>query len=611
MSSSGHGGNPVSTPRGGRALPKTPSVPSPPLPLRVPTKPPPLYPGAVAAAISPTVPAPPNAVDDAEAQASSMGQRAAGGGPKRCPTCGTHYPSDFLVCPKDATSLHMAAGSLGDVDPLVGIILGETYKVHRLIGEGGMARVYEARHLRLGDRRLAVKILHPEYARDPDVVQRFQREAESSSAINHPNVIDVFDVASTPDGRPYMVGEFLDGEELGEHLKKVGRLDMPTAVAITRQICRALNAAHLRGIVHRDMKPENVFMIARDGLPHVKVLDFGISKAGNRQTHLTRTGMIMGTPSFMAPEQARGDKVDSRADVYAVGAVLYALVTGRRPFDSDDPAAILTQVLTEEPVRPRELLPEILPGLELVIQKSMTKDPRDRFQTMAELDAQLAPFDVAAPFSPEMQTLLRRSEVSISELSPLAMKKSADATSRTLSALAVNPNASAQLAAVSIEALESEAKAARRARPMIVTMSLGLLIWFVGGIADALGGTIRYFRPGDITPTESVLLVVGTLLLAVTPSVLFVLHLRRTVWPNSVRAVQLSSDLLRTASAAFMFYGLGSLIIRALYTVFLRRTSELSLGIWDAVFFVLSLVGATIAGGIGPVARLIRRKANG
>ena len=540
-------------------------------------------------------------------------QLVAAGGPKHCSTCGTYYPADFLVCPKDATSLR-SDDEGADVDSLVGMVLSDTYHIHRMVGEGGMARVYEARHVRLPERRLAIKILHPEFARDLEVVQRFQREAESSSAINHPNVIDVFDVSRGPDGRPYLVGEFLEGEELGEHLKKVGRLDVATAVAIARQICRALNAAHVRGIVHRDMKPENVFVIARDGAPHIKVLDFGISKVGHHQTHLTRTGMIMGTPSFMAPEQARGEKVDARADIYAVGALLYTLVTGRRPFDNDDPTATLSQVLTEEPMRPRQIDPSIPPALELVVQRSMQKDPRERYQSMIDLDAALAPFDVGAFSSPEMQTILRRGDSSV-----IGHGKPNDPSARTMRAAmgslsGASAGVSGGVPAVSkdaLDAMEATGTAAKYARPTIVTMSVTLVVWFIGGISGALAGTIRYFRPGDITGTEAVLLIVGTALLAITPTALFALHVRRSVWPNSVRAVELASDLRRTAAAALVFYGLGSLLVRVLYTVFLRSTSEMSNGIWDTTFFLLSFLGALIAGGVGPVARFFRRKANG
>ncbi|MEO6418706.1 MAG: serine/threonine-protein kinase [Polyangiaceae bacterium] len=515
--------------------------------------------------------------------------------PKRCSTCQNRYPADFLVCPRDATPLD--GDAVAGVDPLIGRVLGETYQIARLIGEGGMGRVYEARHLRLTDRRFAVKVLNAEYARDTDVVLRFQREAQSSSAIGHPNVLDVFDVHKTPEGVPYLVGEFLEGEELGEHLRKVGRLDVSMAAGITRQICRALNAAHALGIVHRDMKPENVFLIPRDGLPHVKVLDFGISKAAHGNTHLTRTGMIMGTPSYMAPEQARGEKVDHRADVYAVGALLYSLLTGLRPFENDDATATLTLVLTSEPPRPRSIDPQIPEGMELVVQRAMAKDPRERFQTMLELEAALEPFDDPnAPTSMAMQTLLRKGETMV--VSPGKPQK-LDVTARTMVA-----------SSGSGASLQEGARAAQLARPTIIAVTVGLSLWLLVGFVDALGGVVRFFRDGELTLTESILLTVGSAFAAMTPAVLFIMHVRKTVWPNSVKALELATDLKRTGVAALVTYGAAAVALRVVYTVVLRTTAELTSGAWDTGLFLASFIGALIAGGVGPIARSFRRKAN-
>lgn len=515
--------------------------------------------------------------------------------PKRCSTCQNRYPADFLVCPRDATPLE--GDAVDGVDPLIGRVLGETYQIARLIGEGGMGRVYEARHLRLTDRRFAVKVLNAEFARDTDVVLRFQREAQSSSAIGHPNVLDVFDVHKTPEGVPYLVGEFLEGEELGEHLRKVGRLDVSMAAGITRQICRALNAAHALGIVHRDMKPENVFLIPRDGLPHVKVLDFGISKAAHGNTHLTKTGMIMGTPSYMAPEQARGEKVDHRADVYAVGALLYSLLTGLRPFENDDATATLTLVLTSEPPRPRSIDPQIPEGMELVVQRAMAKDPRERFQTMLELDAALEPFDDPnAPTSMAMQTLLKKGETTV--VSPGKPQK-LDVTARTLVA-----------SSGSGASLQGDARAAQLARPMIIGLTVGLALWLLLGSVDALAGVVRFFRDGELTLTESILLAVGSAFAATTPAVLFILHVRKTVWPNSVKALELATDLKRTAVAALVTYGAAAVVLRVIYTVVFRNAAELTSGAWDTGLFLASFIGALIAGGVGPIARSFRRKAN-
>src|SRR5687768_8828398 len=208
-----------------------------------------------------------------DAEQTPSGVVPSEGLPKRCPTCQGRYPADFKVCPRDAIPLEDAPA--GD-DPLIGATLADSYEMVRVIGEGAMGRVYEARHSRLPSKRYAVKILHQELGREPQVVTRFQREAEAASGLLHPNVVGVYDVNHTPDGRPYIVAEFLDGEELGDYLERIGKLPYGAAVHIVRQVCRALGAAHARGIVHRDVKPENVYLTGEPSAPIIKVLDFGI-----------------------------------------------------------------------------------------------------------------------------------------------------------------------------------------------------------------------------------------------------------------------------------------------------------------------------------------------
>src|SRR5690606_20055183 len=203
--------------------------------------------------------------------ASSVGSEEPGA--KQCPVCLGRFPVSFKVCPHDASELEDAPEL---EDEVVGQRLGGTYEIVRVIGEGGMGRVYEARHTRLPNKRYAVKLLHPELARQQDVMARFQREAEAASGLTHPNVVSVVDVDCTSDGTPYIVAELLEGQQLGEFLDQVGRLTPGRAVAVVRQICRALQVAHESGIVHRDMKPENVFLAGEK--QQVKVLDFGISK---------------------------------------------------------------------------------------------------------------------------------------------------------------------------------------------------------------------------------------------------------------------------------------------------------------------------------------------
>jgi serine/threonine protein kinase len=500
--------------------------------------------------------------------------------PKVCSTCLNRYPADFLVCPRDATPLALEGEA---ADMLVGKVLGEAYQIIRLVGEGGMGRVYEARHLRLKDRRFAIKVLHAEMARDQEIVARFQREAESASSIGHPNVIDVYDVHKTQDGVPYIVGEFLEGNEFGDQLAKQGRIDVATAVHVARQVCRALAAAHKKGIVHRDMKPENVFLVQHDGAITVKVIDFGISKAAEAgNANLTKTGMIMGTPSYMSPEQARGDKVDARADIYAVGAMLYHSLTGKKPFETDDPASTLSLVLTEEPDRPRKVNPEIPEALELVVQKTMAKDASDRYQTMEELEQALQPFDVDA--------IAMTSPISKSVL-PTMVSKPADPTAKTMMASA---------------AMAGDAKLSR---PTIVLTGLGLVLWMVVGVIDAGGGVLRQFkRDGDLTLAEAMLLIIGSSLIAFTPAIYFFVTVRKKTWNNSVRALELAGDLRRTFFASALTYALFVLGLRVTMNVFLRQSATLSSGSWDVLAFVASFVVGAIMWGSSSLARSVRKR---
>jgi serine/threonine protein kinase len=518
---------------------------------------------------------------------------------RRCTSCNARYPADFLVCPRDATPLVDESGDAAD--PLVGKLLGETYQIIRVVGEGGMGRIYEARHLRLKERRFAVKTLHSDLARNSEMATRFLREAESASSLHHPNVVDVFDVHHLPDGTPYFVGEFLEGEDLAEYVEKRGALKAKVAAAVARQICSALVAAHGRGIIHRDMKPENVFVLGSSieafekgeaKTLQVKILDFGISKAGGEeQTHLTRTGVILGTPSYMAPEQARGKQVDHRADVYSVGAVLYFAITGKRPFDSEDPTATISMVLTQDPKRPREIDPKIPESLELVVQRAMAKDARERYQTMAELEKALG----------QISDMTRSNAAIALPSGRISHHDAKDESAFDMAKAMIAGSSIAPPAAAS-------SGQAKLARPTIIATSGLLAFWLVGGLVTALAGLVRVVHDGEITGTECVLLVVGCLFAASTPSALYVLHVRKNIWPNSVRALQLASDLTRTSTAAIATYGALSIGARIAYTVFARSSKGVASGVWDMVLFAVSLIAALTVGGAGPLLRNMRRR---
>src|SRR5215510_9473158 len=223
-------------------------------------------------------------------------------------------------------------------DPLIGKVLSDRYRIVRKIGEGGMGAVYQAEHA-LIEKKIALKILFQDLTRRPDLIARFLQEAKSASRIGHENVIDISDFGQSPEGIVYIAMELLDGQDLAHLIKAEGTLPWARTRPILIQITKALRAAHEHGIIHRDMKPENVYIIQREGRPDfVKVLDFGIAKSVNNEDgapRLTQAGMIFGTPEYMSPEQAQGQMPDHRVDVYAVGCLMYNLLTGEVPFKAD------------------------------------------------------------------------------------------------------------------------------------------------------------------------------------------------------------------------------------------------------------------------------------
>ncbi|TMQ13167.1 MAG: serine/threonine protein kinase [Deltaproteobacteria bacterium] len=321
---------------------------------------------------------------------------AASPGSWTCPTCHNVYPIDFAVCPRDSTPRTELAPQ---ADPLIGEVLGRTYRIVRVLGEGGMARLYEAEHLRI-DARVAVKVIHDDLARDHDLLARFEREARAAGRIHSEHVVRLIDVLRTQDNRPCLVTELLDGEDLQALLDRVGKLGVAQAVPIARQICWAMAAAHAVGVVHRDLKPSNVFLCkpaTADGEPVVKVFDFGVAKVED-DDKLTRTDAVMGTAAYMAPEQARrAADAGALSDVYSVSAVLYHMLCGQPPYGNVPAFSRLAMVLHEEPARPRSLDPSIPDGIEAVIQHAMARDRQVRIQSALELEAQLAAFDQPQP----------------------------------------------------------------------------------------------------------------------------------------------------------------------------------------------------------------------
>jgi serine/threonine protein kinase len=286
-------------------------------------------------------------------------------------------------------------GRLGE-DPRVGSTLGGRYYLERLCGEGAMGRVYEARHVDIG-RRLAVKILHSSFRHSEEVVERFRREARAASKIGHPNIIDVTDSGTTPDGAFYFVMEFLDGVDLEQLIQRDGALPLERALVITAQLTRALQAAHASEIIHRDLKPANVMLVNRkDDDDFVKVLDFGISRnmdlegsgddvPGSAKRGLTRPDVAVGTPVYMSPEQAAGMRADALTDVYAVGGLLYEMLTATPPCAGDDVLTVLNKKATEDPMPIGKLRPELPEDVQRLVMRALSRKPRDRQPSMTAL----------------------------------------------------------------------------------------------------------------------------------------------------------------------------------------------------------------------------------
>jgi serine/threonine protein kinase len=307
--------------------------------------------------------------------------------------------SEVATEPPPQTGERLSATSMSAA--VVGSVVGGRYFVRRLCGEGGMGRVYEAEHTDIG-KRVALKILHPAYSQTPDLVERLKREARAASKISHPNVVDVTDSGTTPDGAFFFVMEYLEGVELGELIFKAGKLDVARAVNIGGQICRALQAAHSAGVIHRDLKPENVLILnSRDGQKDfVKVLDFGIAKSGNEsedeandkqgaKRKLTHPGMTMGTPEYMAPEQAAGRPADPRSDVYAAGGLLYEMLAGKPPYEGSNFMEILHKKANTLPKPLSAIRDDVPRALDELVMKTLAKDPAARPQSMEELGRQL------------------------------------------------------------------------------------------------------------------------------------------------------------------------------------------------------------------------------
>jgi serine/threonine-protein kinase len=280
-------------------------------------------------------------------------------------------------------------------DQYVGTTLGDRYVIDKVLGEGGMGKVYRAHH-KVIEKKVAVKILHAELAKDKEAVGRFLREARAASSIGNPHIIDIIDFGEAPDGSTYFVMEYLNGESLGALLDQRGKLPVNMVCDIAIQLCDGLAAAHDQQIVHRDLKPDNIVLLKPQGTfagqsYFCKILDFGIAKVSGASVadgpKLTMAGQVFGTPHYMSPEQAAGEAIDHRTDIYSLGVMLYEMISGEMPFNADNFMGILTQHMYKPPPPLRSLpsVPDCPPALEAIILKCLSKKREARYETMLEL----------------------------------------------------------------------------------------------------------------------------------------------------------------------------------------------------------------------------------
>ncbi|MES1187272.1 MAG: protein kinase [Myxococcales bacterium] len=302
-------------------------------------------------------------------------------------------PAPLSIRSGGVSALHELSTDARELaDPLIGVVIAERYRIKERIGRGGMGVVYRVEHARIG-KLMALKLLTGELTRDPQQVARFKREAQLVSRLSHPNTVQVFDFGAS-DGLVYLAMEYLKGEDLGHLIRRLGPLSAERTLKVVIQICSSLSEAHAMGMVHRDLKPENIIVVhGGDEEDLVKVLDFGLAKLreGGELSDVTSSGAIVGTPYYMSPEQIRGDDVGPESDVYALGALTYACLTGSVVFDAQTPMGVLTKHLTELPESPSRRFPElkIPPSLSQIVMATLEKDPKRRMRSVGELQQAL------------------------------------------------------------------------------------------------------------------------------------------------------------------------------------------------------------------------------
>lgn len=310
---------------------------------------------------------------------------------KKCSSCGRDFPEQTTFCPFDGKKLD-APEIVADIDKFLGMVLDGKYCIESRIGQGGMGNVYKAKHVHM-DTIVAVKILHPHLMSDQTTVERFRREARAAITVNHPNAIHVMDFGVTGDKTVYLVMEFLEGLSLRKILETEKFLSPEKTITTIKQVCAAVEAAHIKNIIHRDLKPDNIVILDYN-TPNeqIKVLDFSIAKlkvSSEGPVNLTQQGMVVGTPQYMSPEQAEGQELDVRSDLYSLGVIVYEMLTGDLPFKATTPMALILKHIHALPRPLRELKDDISPALEAVVLRTLAKKRDDRPQSATRLAEQL------------------------------------------------------------------------------------------------------------------------------------------------------------------------------------------------------------------------------